>query len=329
MFHDFDKFFDSIDITILIQKALEVNFPIIDLLMTMLQHTAPRIIQRGGFCSRPIITNTSILAGCKHSVALTRVLFLSGMNSLCVQHPLAAPKLYVDDTAMLTAGNNEEATQAMWLNILDFVNLSQALGLKLSTKGVIVAKLPSAARALVKELAQKGITYNTADTTRDLGIDFSFSHKPKVRKTTLKHIIKKTKNMLNKIKKLARISRGARVLFSGAGYSKASWGFQPSGLSYREWQQLEIAATNAAGFNSGRCRYSALCIAYGPTGLPFVRAMLFVLWFKLIIPAIHNNQPIVQKIPIAWNTIKTNLSNADITLEIAYTKQTAYYLISS
>jgi len=155
VFHDFDKFFDSIDTTILINKALEVNFPIIDLLMTMLQHTAPRIIQFGGFCSRSIITHTSILAGCKHSIALTRVLFLTGIHNLCVQHPLAAPKLYVDVTAMLTAGENEQATQDMWLSILDFVNLSQALGLKLSTKGVIVAKQPSAARALVKTLAQK------------------------------------------------------------------------------------------------------------------------------------------------------------------------------
>jgi len=68
---------------------------------------APRIIQCDGFCSRTIITNTSILAGCKHSVALTRLLFLTGMKQLTIDNPLAAPQVYVDDTAMITAGDKE------------------------------------------------------------------------------------------------------------------------------------------------------------------------------------------------------------------------------
>ena len=56
------KFFDTIDLCTLINKAVEVDFPIFDLRMTMLQNMAPRIIQCQGFCSRAIITNTSILA---------------------------------------------------------------------------------------------------------------------------------------------------------------------------------------------------------------------------------------------------------------------------
>ena len=54
-FHDFAKFFDTIDIKILIQQAKEHQFPIVDLCMTMLQHLAPRIIQCQGFCSKPIL----------------------------------------------------------------------------------------------------------------------------------------------------------------------------------------------------------------------------------------------------------------------------------
>lgn len=81
VFHDFEKIFDTIDLEILMQKTIEHNFPIVDLAYTMQQHTAPRIIQCDGFCSRTIITNASILAGGKHSVALTRLLFLTGMNS--------------------------------------------------------------------------------------------------------------------------------------------------------------------------------------------------------------------------------------------------------
>lgn len=84
VFHDFGKIFDTIDLSILMESAVEASFPIIDLIITMPQHVAPTIIQCDSFCSRTIITNTSILAGCKHSVALTRVLFLTGVHKLCV-----------------------------------------------------------------------------------------------------------------------------------------------------------------------------------------------------------------------------------------------------
>jgi len=107
VFHDFEKFFDTIDLEMLMNKAIELQFPIIDLLLTMLHHMAPRIIQCDGFCSRAIITNTYILAGCKHSVALTRALFLTGMQQICIENPIVATQLYVDDTAMLAAGEQE------------------------------------------------------------------------------------------------------------------------------------------------------------------------------------------------------------------------------
>ena len=205
VFHDFDKFFDTIDLSILIDKAIEHEFPIIDLVMTMLQHMAPRVIQCDGFCSKTIITNTSILAGCKHSVALTRVLFLTGITKICIENPLAAPQLYVDDTAMITAGPDELAYVMMSKAVKDFIKLSHKLGLKLSSKGVIVAKLPATAKRMVEDLAQIGIIYNNHATTRDVGVDFSFSKNPKIRKNILKNRIKKSKGTLNKIYKLAKI----------------------------------------------------------------------------------------------------------------------------
>ena len=111
---------------------------------------APRVIQCVGFCSKLIITNNSILAGCKHSVALTRVLFLSGMQRLAIEHHLAPPELYVDDTAMFTYGTNEECIRNMYNAVADFVQLTKQLKLKLSHKGAIISKVPQAAKTLKK-----------------------------------------------------------------------------------------------------------------------------------------------------------------------------------
>jgi len=106
------------------------------------------------------------------------------------------------------------------------------------------------------------------------------------------------------------MSRRAKVLFSGAGFSKSTWGWQTSGLPYREWVKLEVAAANAGGFGQGRCRYSALCIACGPNGHPFVRAIreLFVLWFKLILPIIKTKDPFLEELATAWQIIKNHVN---------------------
>lgn len=108
-------------------------------------------------------------------------------------------------------------------------------------------------------------------------------------------------------------------MFSGAGYSKSTWGQQASAITMQEWSKLEVAAVNAAGFGKGRCRYSALCIAYGPTSQPFTRAIkeTFILWFDLILPLIKQQNQIIEHIEESWFKIYKDMKQQDekITLE--------------
>ena len=73
VFNDFEKFFDSIDIPILLQEAIHCNFPPQLLSFLLQQHLAPRAIQANGYTSEAMIVYKSILAGCMASVDLTRV----------------------------------------------------------------------------------------------------------------------------------------------------------------------------------------------------------------------------------------------------------------
>lgn len=52
---DFEKFFDRIDLPILTENALELDFPVLDLALTIMQHIAPRVIQCDSSCSKPIL----------------------------------------------------------------------------------------------------------------------------------------------------------------------------------------------------------------------------------------------------------------------------------
>ena len=45
-----------------------------------------------------------------------------------------------------------------------------------------------------------------------------------------------------KIQSLASISRKAKLLFTGSGFPKFTWGFQISGMSRMQWLKLETAA---------------------------------------------------------------------------------------
>ena len=60
------------DINTLLCNGIEVSFPLWGVFITVLLHTAPRVLQASGMNSLPLEVHHSIIAGCKHSVALTK-----------------------------------------------------------------------------------------------------------------------------------------------------------------------------------------------------------------------------------------------------------------
>jgi len=88
----------------------------------------------------------------------------------------------------------------------------------------------------------------------------------------------------------------------------------------------EVAAANAAGFGKGRCRGTALCVAYGPEGHPFVKGIkeLFIVWFKFILSMKRNNDPTIHRMEEAWSQIYIKIAEGQqsITLEKCMSKQT-------
>ena len=187
-----------------------------------------------------MLVNRSILAGCRHSVALTRVLMLTGITKLNIEHPLVSTDVYVDDTAMLTYGEKEQTLDNITNAVIDFAKFAHSIHLKLSHKGVIVAKLQQDGKKLAFRLKQKGIKYQVNDSTRDLGV--SFANSPKGKRQLINQRTKNATKTLVKIQSLASISRKAKLLFTGSGFPKFTWGFQISGMSRMQWLKLETAA---------------------------------------------------------------------------------------
>ena len=102
---------------------------------------------------------------------------LTGITKLNIEHPLVSTDVYVDDTAMLTYGEKEQTLDNITNAVIDFAKFAHSIHLKLSHKGVIVAKLQQDGKKLAFRLKQKGIKYQVNDSNRDLGVSFANSPK--------------------------------------------------------------------------------------------------------------------------------------------------------
>ncbi len=100
VFNDFEKFFDTLDIPILLAEAIAVSFPIRKLAFLIQQHIAPRLIQAGGFSDDPMQIFRSIIAGCIASVALTRVYLKRSLTNIDNKFKSANTSVLIDDTSM-------------------------------------------------------------------------------------------------------------------------------------------------------------------------------------------------------------------------------------
>ena len=97
-FNDIEKFSDSVNLDSLCSSAIEHNFPKSMLVFALAQHTAPRVIQLGAFCGEPIPISSSIIAGCKFSLALTRCFLKSEYTHVADDNPDVELHTYVDDS---------------------------------------------------------------------------------------------------------------------------------------------------------------------------------------------------------------------------------------
>lgn len=88
----------------------------------------------------------------------------------------------------------------------------------------------------------------------------------------------------------------------------------PGALPVREYtyMYIEVASVDAAGFGTGRSRYTALCIAYGPLGHPFVRASkeYWIIRFELIVLITnYKNFRLLEKLQQAWQILLNDITS--------------------
>jgi hypothetical protein len=164
LFHDWSKFFDTMNIAVLLIEALQTSYPPVHLAYAMQQHLAPRMIKLHNFLGRPFEVWNSIIAGCLQSVPMTRVYMKRELKNVSdnnqgiidTSDPLtggfADTQFYVDDTAQ--TGRDASASAFFNKTMNSFYLFSKTrdrLKLKLSDKGKIVTNCFQIGRASCRE----------------------------------------------------------------------------------------------------------------------------------------------------------------------------------
>ena len=277
-------FFDTIDINILLEQALYSEYPTTSICLAMQQHLAPRVIQVSGFASEPVSITHSILAGCQQSVALTRALLNKNMSKLAKEHPDAPPCVFVDDTAMVCSFPKWSQVQnTLAACLIQFAKCVRRLNLSLSPKAVLAVSDFKLGKSLQKELELHGIFFNIASRqgARDLGV----SHSAGTSRPATILVNRKTKiiQRKNRINNIAKISRRAKILYTGSALPAETWGHQASGLSPSHILAIERDAIRCTGIGTGYCRTIALRVFYGPYTTPYARIIkeLVISWFRV------------------------------------------------
>ena len=139
----------------------------------------------------------SILAGCKYSIAITRVYLMRNIKGLDEDHPEANTSLFVDDTAMHAKGISWQEIKSILIPaLLSFKKRVSNLKLRLSPKAVIVTNNYKIIKLLAAELKKHKLFFVSVRSARDLGVDNTAGKRRpsklvNTRLTQSKHKIKK------------------------------------------------------------------------------------------------------------------------------------------
>ena len=171
---DLEKFYDSIDVLKLIHHALACEFPLAPLTLLLQVHLSTRVIRVNKWVSEPLLPFTSIIAGCRSSGHLARVMLYSILQH---HHDMHVPipglpqlhfRCFVDDLVLRIEAPIAAAAATKFADQLGEVllQLKQRNLTRSQSKTVIRSNRPVAAAAAVKTLSRMGLVVKATSCDR-------------------------------------------------------------------------------------------------------------------------------------------------------------------
>jgi hypothetical protein len=171
---DLEKFYDSINIPKLITHAMACGFPLAALTLLLQVHLGTRLLRVNKWVSEPILPYTSIIAGCRASGHLARVLLYPVLQMQHDAEPIPRAlhfRCFVDDLVVRiqhpSRGGAINKFTALFGEVLEQLTLRALTHSPLKT--IIRSNDNSAASKASQNLANLGLAVKANIPVMDLG----------------------------------------------------------------------------------------------------------------------------------------------------------------
>ena len=103
---DMEKFYDSLDIGRLVDKAREMGYPTLIFGLGILMHMSPRVIKAYDHYGLPIMPSNGIIAGCTQSTFWARLFLYKIMEQAYTQEMGKHLRTFIDDVSQRVHSRN-------------------------------------------------------------------------------------------------------------------------------------------------------------------------------------------------------------------------------
>ena len=263
---DLLKCYEKVSHALLISAAVRHGYPLAVLRLCIFSYRSPRRIIFNHICSRPIIPQCGILAGCSTATSELRLLLLDSARNHRRSHPTVNLSIYIDDLALDTSSSSARVVvDALSAAALDLsFDLEQKALLPIAkAKTAVLANSCATARAIRSNLGELGGP--CMGTVRSLGSDFWAANPLRRNSRPVRALRKATlATKITRLKALKAADRrtASRVFFCGA-IPSVHFDTQIYGLF---GSQLAVARRLAGSFLSltGKRKSRNLSMAFAP-----------------------------------------------------------------
>ncbi|CAK0907670.1 unnamed protein product [Prorocentrum cordatum] len=264
VFYDAANFYDNIGLDQLIEKASDLQCPLLPLAMAVQMYLAPRAIMAHSLFSDIFEPANSMVAGCGQAVDLTRPLLHGILDAAHRHHIFVVMQQYLDDLALQVEGARRQVIdQIKYVAALVHDGFKQ-LSIPISVKTAVVASDKDLQAEVASILDSLGTPNKQPGVVRDLGVDTSLGKQ--LRRPTHAARQAKAKQRVAKLKDLAKTgARGAAKVYSAGAYCQQAWDLPAHGITPTEARAVRAteAARLTGGHKAGRCTSTILLIQRG------------------------------------------------------------------
>ena len=246
---DLNNFFESIDRDLLMEEALELGYPPLLLLLSMIVHSSSRVLLAEGQASTPIYPRISILQGCPSSVALAKAYLYRPLHALKEAFPEADISNWLDDLAFDHGGHDmEPLVETMTLLFLQIQRALRRLNLSINMKKSGFLCSHACVRTALRQYQRQHFPSHgfpkSLDCIRDLGIDNTAGR--------LRRLPTSKSRITRSLRRAARLSQTPRrlrkTLVQNKILASGLWGMQGMGLAPTTLRMYRARIGRSGGF---------------------------------------------------------------------------------